>query len=85
MPSMLYGLSSKNQDLVVQKAKSKKDGIYSMNGVTYRVRDGKVTHFACCSSGHILVGYGHFNVVVGQVETGMGFQDRARKALKAVA
>ena len=84
MPSMLYGLSSKNQYLVVVKAKSKKDGIYSMNGVTYRVRDGKVTHFACCSSGNILVGYGHINVVVGHVETGTGFQDRAREALKAV-
>ena len=81
---MRYGLTIENQNFVIDKAKEKADGIYSCRGVMYRVRNKKVTHFACCDSGSIVQGFGHFNVSVGHVETGMGWADRARKVLKTV-
>ncbi|HET8688469.1 MAG TPA: hypothetical protein VFM18_17800 [Methanosarcina sp.] len=79
---MEYGLNIVNQNAVIDKAKTKADGIYTFRGVMYRVRNKKVTHFACCRSGDICQGFGHFNVVVGKVETGIGWADRARKMLK---
>ncbi len=79
---MEYGVNIANQHAVDEKAKTKADGIYSFRGVMYRVRDKKVTHFACCRTGNVYVEMGRFNVIVGHVEIGIGWATRARKALK---
>lgn len=41
-----YGLTQDNQRTIQEKAKSKKDGIYTFRGVAYRVINGNVTHYA---------------------------------------
>jgi len=41
-----YGiLNVNNRNLIVEKAKTKKDGVYSLRGLHYRVRGNVVTHF----------------------------------------
>lgn len=69
-------LTVENQSLIVEKAKTKADGVYSFRGIVYRVRDNRVTHFAC--GGEILQPYGHFNAVVGS------YDKFASKVLKAI-
>lgn len=64
-----YGLTIENNNLILEKAKTKKDGIFTFRGVAYRVRGGNVTHFAC--DGRILERAYGFNVVVGGYEYGM--------------
>lgn len=75
-----YGLTIENQNLIIEKAKSKKDGVYSFRGVDYRVRNKIVTHFA--ASGQILERCFGFNVIVGSYEIGFGFG--AKKILKEI-
>lgn len=60
---MKYGLTIENQNLIIDKAKEKKDGVYSFRGVDYRVKDGKVLCFA--SNGKIIQSFGNFNVEIG--------------------
>lgn len=60
-----YGLTMDNQNFINQKAATKKDGCYAIRGVAYRVRNGRVTHFA--ADGEIITQHGHFNVVAGKV------------------
>lgn len=75
------GLTIELQNLVNERAKSKKDGIYNFRGCSYRVRDNRVTHYAY--GGKILMSYGAFNVQVGtcgiyqteQVEVLKGIKD----------
>jgi hypothetical protein len=69
-------LTIENQNYIVEKAKLKKNGCYQIRGIAYRVRDGKVTHFAV--GGQVLQPYGAFNVVVG---TYSGNSDEAKKVL----
>ena len=57
-----YGLTIENQNLIIDKAKDKRDGVYTFRGVSYRVRGGKVTHF--CDGKHILQPFGNFNVIL---------------------
>ena len=60
---IVYGvLTRDNANLIIGKAEGKADGIYSFRGIMFRVRDGKVTHYA--GAGKILAGYG---AVVSQV------------------
>lgn len=59
-----YGLTVINQNATYLKAKSKKDGCYTWRGFSYRVRDGRVTHFAV--NGEVLEPCGNFNVIVGK-------------------
>lgn len=77
---MNYGLTIENQNLINQKAKEKKDGCYQFRGVAYRVRKGRVTHFA--SDGQLLIPYGHFNVFAGKLEHWSS--DFALKFLKTI-
>lgn len=56
-------LNIENQNAINAKAKDKKDGVYTFRGVAYRVRNARVTHFAC--RGEVIQQYGHFNTVVG--------------------
>lgn len=58
-----YGLNLVNERVISEKAKMKKDGVYSFRGVTYRVRSGRVTHWACNSE--VLENCGNFNVYLG--------------------
>jgi hypothetical protein len=44
--SGVYGTTTINCNLAVYKAKTKKDGVYRLRGLCYRVRGGCVTHFA---------------------------------------
>lgn len=58
-----YGLTIENEKIILEKAKSKKDGVYTFRGVSYRVRDGRVTHFA--TNKDVLERVYGFNVMVG--------------------
>lgn len=51
---------------ILQRAQTKTDGVYSFRGVTYRVKNGAVTHFAY--DHQILVNGGVFVVPVGTYE-----------------
>ena len=61
--SVKYGLTIENQNLITEKAKSKKSGCYQFRGVAYIVRAGLVTHVA--SGGEVFERAGNFNVRVG--------------------
>lgn len=74
-----YGLTIENQQLIQEKAKSKRDGVYDFRGVSYRVRDKQVTYFAC--GGQILQYCFGFNCVVGSYE---GYSDSRKASLKGI-
>lgn len=61
---------------IIEKAKTKNDGVYSMNGISYRVRDNNVTH--CVDYNNVLGVYGHFVTQVGSFDR----PHEAKKALK---
>lgn len=67
------------QNTLVDKAKTKKDGVYSYKGIIYKVVDGKLRYIA--RHGEILQCSGFFNVVVGSYN---GYTDDAKKALKNI-
>ena len=60
---MKYGLTIGNVDYATKKAREKKDGVYTIRGFAYRVRKGKVTHFAY--NGEILLWTGWATLKVG--------------------
>jgi hypothetical protein len=62
-----YGTTIESANKAIDKAKSKKDGIYTMNGMYYRVKENCVTHIA--GYGEILQRAGNFNVLVGKYKT----------------
>lgn len=74
-----YGLTVENQKLILKKAESKKDGVYDFRGVSYRVRDKQVSHFAC--GGRILQYCHGFNCVVGSYD---GYSDSRKASLKRI-
>ena len=76
------GIKLDTQNMIIEKAKTKKDGCYRFRGVAYRVRNGGVTHVG--SGGEILQCYGAFNVVVGKYEYYMNSDEAAQKILKAI-
>ncbi len=76
---MQYGLTVENHNIILDKAKTKKDGCYKFRGVAYRTRSGKVTHFA--SNGQILEYCMGFNVIVGECSD---LIDEAHKQLKVI-
>ena len=76
---MQYGLTIENNNLILDKAKAKKDGCYNFRGVAYRVRNCKVTHLA--DRGQILENCMGFNVIVGECSV---FSDDARRQLQAI-
>jgi len=67
------------RDKLIEKAKHKeKDGIFSYDGVIYRVKDGTLTHY--CKGGRVLEVNGYFDVPVGSyASTG-----EAKKMLKGL-
>jgi hypothetical protein len=74
-----YGLNNHNETLIIEKAKSKKDGVYTFRGVGYRVRDNKVTHLS--ANGSIFERCCGFNVVIGKYK---GFNNEGVKMLKTI-
>ena len=59
----MYGLTLINQNMINEKAKTRKDGCYQFRGVAYRIRGGKVTHF--CSGGEVYQQAYGFNALIG--------------------
>lgn len=64
---------------IADKAKTKKDGVFSLQGHAYRVRNGRVTHVV--DGYRVIIPYGHFVVEAGEFYT----NSEAVKALKAMA
>lgn len=58
-----YGCNIKNTNTAIERAKGKKDGFYTLKGMGYRVKNGKVTHIADVDSG-VLERFGNFNVKI---------------------
>lgn len=71
-----YGPTPENLNAIHDRAKGRRDGVYSFRGMKYRVKAGRFTHFAY--NGVILERAGNFNVEIG---THTGYSDGAKKAL----
>ena len=54
---MEYRLNIENESFLREKAKSKKDGVYTLRGCGYRVRNGKITHFSDSNGVYESAGY----------------------------
>jgi hypothetical protein len=44
---MQYGMTSDNVNYILNKAKTKKDGVYQARGIAYKVVSNHVKYFAC--------------------------------------
>jgi hypothetical protein len=65
------------REKLIEKAKQKeKDGIFSYDGVIYRVKNSRLTHY--CKGGRVLEVNGYFDVSVGSYT----FAAEAKKMLK---
>lgn len=74
----MYGLTLINQNMIIEKAKTKKNGCYLFRGVAYKVVDNKVEFFV--SYGKVVQTCYGFNSEIGTYEhTG---SDSALKFLK---
>lgn len=76
---MKYGPTIENLNLIHDKAKDKKDGVYSFRGLDYRVKGGRFTHYAY--RGKVVERAGNFNVDIGSYS---GYSDDAKKALRQI-
>ena len=76
-----YGLTLDNQNMIIDKAKSKKDGVYRFRGVAYRVINNHAVYFA--ADGKIIQACYGFNAVIGSYEYNLN-QINAIKALKNI-
>ena len=76
---MRYGLTIETESLLIEKAKQKKNGVYQLRGVGYRVRDGHITHFS--ADGKILERAYGFNCIVGSYD---GYNSNGIKILKDI-
>ena len=76
--SVTYGYNIENSNLVIDKALTKKDGVYSFRGFLYRVKNFRVTHIA--HRGIILERFGNFNIEVGSYQ----WMYEAKKMLTAL-
>jgi hypothetical protein len=74
-----YGvLDHANVNLIIDKSESKPDGVYSFRGILFRVKGGKVTHWA--TDGKILQAMGRFNTQIGSYST----DAKAKALLKSI-
>lgn len=76
---IINGMRTENIDLIVDKAKQKKNGVYRFRGVSYRVFGGTVTHFA--HGGFVFEKAYGFLVKVGSYD---GYSDTSVKVLKSI-
>lgn len=58
-----YGLTIENINLIHDKAKTKRDGVYSFRGILYRVKNGRFTHYGYRNE--IVERAGNFDVPIG--------------------
>lgn len=68
-----------NLNAINEKAKLKKDGVYSHSGISYRVKNNTVTHIAY--NGKILECHGIFNIQIGSYD---GYHLTASKIMKTI-
>jgi len=54
------------QQLIIERAKSKKDGVYRFRGVEYRVKNFRATHYA--AHGELFESAYGFNVLIGKYD-----------------
>jgi hypothetical protein len=67
------------RDKLIEKAKQKeKDGIFSYDGIIYRVKNSVLTHY--CKQGKVLEVNGYFDVPVGSYASA----DEAKRMLKGL-
>jgi len=71
-----YGLTQDNLKAIIEKSKTKNDGVYTFRGVTYRVVNGFARFFA--SDREVVERCYGFNVVIGE------YKGDAKKALKSI-
>ncbi len=71
-------ISSDIKNKLMTRAEAKSDGIYSYNGILYRVEHNSLTHYAF--GGQIFYCSGYFEMLVGVYE----YPVEARKKLLAV-
>ena len=74
-----YGLTSENRFLIIEKAKTKEDGVYCFRGVTFKVKNFKVIAYA--ANGKVIQPAGHFDVLIGEYD---GYHSEAKKLLKTL-
>ena len=80
---MQYGPTQENVNLMIEKAKTKADCICRFRGVAYRIRDHRVTHYAC--NGRVLERCGWFDVEIGRYDDrGFNSDIKAAAALKGL-
>lgn len=77
----MYGLTLDNQKLIIDKAKTKSDGVYRFRGVMYRVVDSKAVLYAYDKQ--ILQSAFGFNCVIGSYEYGI-LDSELKKILKNI-
>jgi hypothetical protein len=74
-----YGvLDNDNVNLIIDKSESKPDGIYRFRGILFKVKGGKVTHYAI--DGKILQAMGRFNTQIGSYDS----SSQAKSILKGI-
>ncbi len=72
-------ITIQDQNTLIEKSKTKKDGVYGYKGIAYKIVDGKLRYIA--NRSEIIQCYGHFNVVIGSYD---GRGDAAKKALRSI-
>lgn len=76
-----YGLTMDNQSAIIEKAKTKSDGVYKFRGVTYRVVNNHARFFA--ADGKVIEMCYGFNAIIGRYDT-CSWSNHAVKTLKAI-
>ena len=76
---MKQGMTLENMALIDGKARKGGDGVYRFRGITYRVRNNRITHVAY--GGKVFERCGYFNVEIGQYK--VNYED-ARKLLRTL-
>lgn len=77
---MTYGLTVDNQNLIIEKSKTKKDGVYQIRGVMYKVVNGSPKYYS--DGKGIYQGYGSFNVVLQSFKWEYQWEKRVRKIME---
>jgi hypothetical protein len=74
---MINNMQIEDVNMIIDKAKLKKDGVYSHKGILYRVHNGATRHLA--QHGKIYERYGAFVVEIGNYKY---ISDAKKKLMK---
>lgn len=77
MKLVKYGNTIENINLIHDKAKAKKDGVYTFRGLVYRVKSGRFTHYVYGQD--VIERFGNFDVTIGSIN-----RNNARKTLASI-